>query len=125
MIAHVTNDTKPFKSPVHKAAAKAGADLIRIEIPTTGAEPAANSIWRTDWTVSLLEWIVGLKLGLIKVNRTPDEMKLKWPAGLNGLSDHAIACQFGDSQEATRTTMVRNGGINLKPGCAVVAAQTR
>jgi hypothetical protein len=53
-----------------------GGEVVRIEIPGVGSDFAAQSIFRTDLTATLLEWIVGLQYGLIVVNRTADRVRV-------------------------------------------------
>ncbi len=47
-----------------------GGVVIRAEIPGCHSDFSSHSIFHTNLTATLLEWIVGLQYGLIVVNRT-------------------------------------------------------
>ncbi|NOT02500.1 MAG: hypothetical protein HOP29_17985 [Phycisphaerales bacterium] len=60
----------PFDTPLHRAAASAGARLIRIELPGGNGSFICNSVWRTNLAAATIEHMVGLQFGLLAVNRT-------------------------------------------------------
>lgn len=64
---HVASDA--FDTPLHASARKAGARMIRIEIPGSNQDLSANSIWRSDVAATMLEHVLGLQYGLIAMNR--------------------------------------------------------
>lgn len=42
---------------------------VRVELPRWFDETGSNSLWQTERAVTLLEWLVGLRGGLLAVNR--------------------------------------------------------
>lgn len=65
----VEADPAGFQESSHRQAARAGAELIRIEVPGHDADFVSASIQRTDLVATLLEQVVGLQFGLIASNR--------------------------------------------------------
>ncbi len=65
----VVVDPDAFPSDAHHDVMAAGGQVIRIEVPGSGADFSANSIHRTDLTATLLEQVIGLQYGMIAVNR--------------------------------------------------------
>jgi len=63
-------DASPFDTRFHEQVREAGGEVVRIEVPGHDADFASHSIYRTDLTASMLEWIMGLQYGLIAANRT-------------------------------------------------------
>ncbi len=71
----VTTDDTLFETDAHRQAQAAGAELVRIEVPGHDADFSSHSIYRTDLTASLLEWVIGLQYGLVAVNRTERKIR--------------------------------------------------
>ncbi len=69
LIPSVVVDAGPFNSDLHRSAAQAGANLVRIEIPGSNANFICNSIWRTDLAATTLEHVIGVHYGVLAVNR--------------------------------------------------------
>ncbi len=63
-------DASTFDTPFHEQVRSAGGEVVRIEVPGHDADFTSHSIYRTDLTASMLEWVMGLQYGLIAVNRT-------------------------------------------------------
>ncbi len=59
-----------FLEPIHRDAMAAGGTVLRIELPGCDADFVAHSIHRTALTATLLEQVVGLRFGIIAVNRS-------------------------------------------------------
>jgi len=76
----VRTDESAFHEVIHHSAARAGADLVRLEVPGGEADFTACSIQRTDLVATVLEHVVGLQHGVIAVNRQAE------PARLDGFS---------------------------------------
>lgn len=77
------------------ASAGAGASVVRVELPGSDYDFTARSIERTDLAATLLEQAIGLQLGLLAVNRTPQAVQFDGfpmvPPGGVLLADHADA----------------------------------
>lgn len=70
IVPAMTVDSALFDSPLHRAAAAAGARLIRIELPGGNGSFVCNSVWRTNLAATTIEHVVGAQFGLLAVNRT-------------------------------------------------------
>lgn len=77
---HLDIDPDRFRSDVHRRVMNSGGHVVRIEVPGSDADFPAYSIHRTDTAATLLEHVIGLKYGLIAVNRT------RLPVHIDGFS---------------------------------------
>lgn len=76
-------DPLSFDTELHRNAMEAGASVVRLELPAPCGETANESIRRMDVAASCLEWLVGLQVGLIAVNRTDAPMHIDGVATLD------------------------------------------
>ncbi len=74
LLPTVELDPESFDSEFHRAAADAGANLIRVEIPGSSRDFICNSIWRTDQVASTLEHVIGAHYGILAANRTANRV---------------------------------------------------
>ncbi len=104
----VVADAASFATDLHRAAQQAGAECLRLELPAEPHAGCAHSIRRTDRVALLLEWLVGLQIGLLAVNRDAEPVTLDVPLstpqggrlsviGLDGNVDRADAIAPADS----------------------------
>jgi hypothetical protein len=75
----VVADDRPFDSEFHASAVASGADVIRLETPSSPADFVCNSIWQTDRVATLLELVLGLRTGLVLMNRRSSALRLPLP----------------------------------------------
>lgn len=65
----VEEDASAFSDRIHRDARRAGAAMVRVELPRHDADFVTHSIHRTALGATLLEQVIGLASGLILVNR--------------------------------------------------------
>ncbi len=66
----ISVDAGAFAEGAHADALRAGAQVVRIEVPGNDADFPAFSIYRTGVLATLIEMVIGLQFGLIAVNRS-------------------------------------------------------
>lgn len=74
LIPDVCVDADAFPTELHRCAADAGANLVRIELPGSVRDFVCHSIWRTDLAATTLEHVIGVHYGLLAVNRGSSRM---------------------------------------------------
>lgn len=109
-----------FSDSIHRAVRKAGGRLLRLELPTSGCLSAANSIWRTDWAVNVIEQLIGLEIGCIVPNRGDQPLRLTWPEALSDLRDAARMMQFNNRDESP-VRFAADSRVTIAPGNVLVA----
>lgn len=87
-------DTKAFDSQAHRNVLDTGGQVIRVEIPGFDANTTAHSIFRTDLAATLLEHVIGLRFGLLAVNRQRTKAQLERFAPVG--SGDALVVERGD-----------------------------
>jgi hypothetical protein len=70
---NIVADADAFGGPFDRAALEAGTRIIRLRLPDGADFGPGTSFRLTELAASMIEWIVGLELGLVVVNR--DEMR--------------------------------------------------
>jgi hypothetical protein len=75
--ARVVADAGSLADEAHQRVTEAGGHVVRIEIPGSAGDFAAWSIQRTDVAATLLEHVIGLRYGLIAVNRGSGPIQLE------------------------------------------------
>lgn len=111
-----------FSSPFHRAAAAAGAQLIRLETPNSPADFMCNSVWRTDRVATLLETVIGLHCGVLVQNRRGSDLTLTLPKAVSAARNrtHIVrGTQQPGRAEASKLANHRPGVVTLRPGEAV------
>ncbi|HRX85415.1 MAG TPA: hypothetical protein P5572_10390 [Phycisphaerae bacterium] len=120
----VERDDAAFKEAWHRNARSAGADLIRIELPATlSTDPAGDSIWLTDWAITLLELLSGLMLGTVLVNREATPLTLEVPAPLREIVARGTIRPIQAGNGGQRSPALRGNRLTLPAGSALIAAQ--
>jgi len=118
----VVAEPAAFATEFHRGAIDAGAACLRLELPGEPHAGCAHSIRRTDRAALMLEWLVGLQLGLIVLNRDAEPITLEIPLVLPDGGDLHIINDAGDVSE--QRALDRNGAdplsVSLDPGSAVV-----
>lgn len=111
-----------FATAYHDAVRRAGGSMVRLELPSSGALSAANSLWRTDWAVNMIEQIIGLHYGCLLANRSADPVRFCWPAMLDTLRDSARLIAFG--QQTTKPVRLdARSRVTVPPGHILAAAR--
>jgi hypothetical protein len=122
LLPRVVADAGKFSSPFHRAAAAAGAQLVRLETPNSPADFICNSVWRTDRVATLLETVIGLHCGLLVQNRRGSDLTLTLSKAVSAARDRTQILR-GTPQpgrtEASRRPNHRPGVVTLRPGEAV------
>ena len=118
----VTAEPGAFETELYRAALTAGAECLRLELPGDPCAGPTHSIRRTDRAALLIEWIVGLQIGMIVVNRDAEPMDLRVPVHMpTGARVHILN---GDTTaEPPRTCPPADVGTvtaTLAPGAALV-----
>ncbi len=76
----VVTEQASLSEPMQQSVLANNGEIIRIEIPASDMDFAANSIMRTDVATTILEHVIGLQYGLIAVNRNTKSVTLdSWP----------------------------------------------
>ena len=122
----VTAEPGAFETELYRAALTAGAECLRLELPGDPCAGPTHSIRRTDRAALLIEWIVGLQIGMIVVNRDAEPMDLRVPVHMpTGARVHILN---GDTTaEPPRTCPPADVGTvtaTLAPGAALVLERT-
>jgi hypothetical protein len=73
----VAADAEAFADDPHRAVMAAGGQVVRLEVPGSGADFSAYSIQRTGLAATLLEQVIGLQYGLIAVNRRQEPVRFE------------------------------------------------
>ncbi len=79
LVPRVCVDEAAFDGERVAQARRAGTDLVRIETPSSPASVMCNSVWQTDRVATLLELIVGLRSGIIAMNRRQSSLQVPIP----------------------------------------------
>ena len=87
-------DATLFESQPHRDVLATGGQTLRLEIPGSDANNTAHSIFRTDLAATLLEHVIGLRFGLLAVNRQNAPAQLERFAPVE--SGHALVVERGD-----------------------------
>ncbi len=66
----VTKNRSAFGESLHDDARRAGAAMVRIELPRSEGDFVTNSIHRTALGAALIEQVIGLVHGVVAVNRS-------------------------------------------------------
>lgn len=122
LVCAFANSKSAFTDPTHRAVQSAGGHCVRLELPSSGVLSAANSLWRTDWALNMIEQIVGLHLGCIMPNRSVDAISLAWPNALSDLVDSIELMAF-NSQARNPVRLDSKARVTIPPGHALVAAR--
>jgi hypothetical protein len=117
----IEQDATAFTEDWQNQALQAGAELMRIELPPGTTDPAAASIWQTDWVATLLELITGLMLGTIVVNRDPHPLNLELPPGMARGLAQGVFRKIGAPHDDLPVPPVRGGKLTLPAGHALIA----
>lgn len=117
----VAIDGRAFPEAWQAQAASAGAELLRIELPDVGAEPAAHSIWQTDWIATLLELTTGLMLGTVIVNREAVPLDLQLPDAVANLLDRTVMRRINEPRADLPVPAPRKGRLQIPPAHALIA----
>ena len=91
--AQTRREITPGNGPALDVLATGGQSL-RLEIPGSDANNTAHSIFRTDLAATLLEHVIGLRFGLLAVNRQNAPAQLERFAPVD--SGHALVVERGD-----------------------------
>lgn len=111
-----------FSGPLHESAAKSNVDRVRITVPGSVGNSVCNSVWRTDRVATLLELVVGLKCGLIAMNRRCEPLEVPIPpkVGDDGGLSVVRATPTPGQLETQRISASGGREFRLDPGHAVV-----
>ncbi len=121
LVVDVQCDAGAFDQPVHASADQAGAELVRIELPATGTAGEADSPWRTEWAMGLLELITGLLMGAVIVNRDALPLDLELPKAVAELLDRAVLRRINEPDTDLPVPAPRGQRWSLPAGHALIA----
>jgi len=122
LVPEVTAESAPFDTPFHRSAAAAGAELVRLETPSSPADFLCNSILRTDRVATLTELLIGLHGGLLLANRRVSDLTLRLPEGLVSPRDGLQILRATPEParvDARAITAKTDRPITLRPGEAL------
>ena len=97
------------------------ARRVRVEVPTVSPPSPAHSIVDSDRLALLLEWIAGLEIGLVAVNRDPTARKIRLPWRETRGEGRLISTQ-GKAVvlQAAELARLSQSGLRLSPGATLV-----
>ncbi|MBN1513352.1 MAG: hypothetical protein JXB13_15150 [Phycisphaerae bacterium] len=122
LLPEVVTDDSPFDTAFHRSALASGAELVRLETPSSPADFECNSILRTDRVATLVELLIGLHGGMLVTNRRVSDLTLRLPEGLVSPRDalQILRATPDLARVDARAAAVRAAGqIALRPGEAL------
>jgi len=122
LVPHIIADDRAFDEERVSAALQAGTELVRIETPSSPATVMCNSIWQTDRVATLLELIIGLRCGLIAMNRRQRRVEIPLPTGVTAADGLLYIAKAASTPEAVQARVVsapHPPAVTLGPGEAL------